>query len=426
MNTSVKMAAPLVALSLVALWAVFLNILARDMYGAGIQSFVYLVILCDLLLVAKIIRPLPVPHPSIGLQTGICAVCLLASGYFVAHHIDVFRHFYGLPAGSDYSADTWTAARHEFDLHENPYATKSQLMFDPTNAPHVTNVDGQLRMFGVPYYFGYTYFPAMFITYEPFRHIVPSVDCIRVANAAFYLAIMGAAAWLVALFAPSGSRVIGVALVLASLACVYVLGKEIFDEGATDAIIPMFALYGIIAAYYKRPTLSGILFGWAFACKLMPGAFLCLIIGAWYWRRPERWKFWAPMVITFVAVVVPHVLRNPPAFLSATILYFLTEHAKGDDTALYYFVPAQLQSIYLILGYGLVLWLLIRSMRRKEMTLLGVIGSCFVTVVLFIAFSKMDHDNYLLAIWPFGCIALISYALRGSQESSVPGSSVQT
>lgn len=410
LDTSIRAPFAIVAFGLVAAWICLLCYSTTHMYGNGPGTFAALILLCGLVVVARYVSPLRSSSPRVN--NGLSFLAIVASVAFLLLHFNAFAHIYKMAHGSDFPVDTLAAAQHEFDLKENPYATKSQLMFDPSNAPHVTNENGQLEMFGVPYYYGYAYFPAMFMSYEPFRWLESSHRYIRIGNAVFLFVILGAVGWLTSLLVPRPSRVLAVSLSIAATICALGLAREYFFEGATDVVIPMFTLLGFVAAYYKRPSLAGCLLGWAFACKLLPGAFFCLIVGGWYWRQDARWKFWIAMVGTFAAVLVPHVLRNPPAFFSATILYYLTQHAYGNDTSLYFVLPPQVQGLFLWGGYALVLAVLVRTLAAKQMTLLGVIGSCFIVDVLFMSFSKMIHDNYLLAVWPLGAVALVGYALK--------------
>lgn len=416
-NTSVTLVAPLVAAGLVAIWLTLLNYLTQDVINAGERTFCFLFLICDLVIVAKLVRPRVTPRPNKLLNAVLCALCVIAALPFLNQQYITMKLFYHGPPGSDYIINTQLAAHNEFDLHENPYATMGELWWDPSNAPHVTKVNGQLYMFGVPYYRGYPYFPASILTYEPLRRLVPTIEYIRIGNIIALVATMIAIAWLTVLFVPPGYKVVAGFLAIASFFCLWKLGWDYISEGQTDVLIPLFALYGFVASYYSRPTLSGLLFGWGFACKLLPGGLFCLIMLAYYWRRPDRWKFIVPMVAIFFAVMIPFILRNPPAFLSATILYYLTQHSHGDDTALYFFVPDSLKSIYLLVGYGIVAAFVIRTMRNKSLSLLGAIAANFIAFVLFIAFSKMDHPNYLIAILPLGCVSLVAYAFHRAADS---------
>src|SRR5690349_17173363 len=97
----------------------------------------------------------------------------------------------------------------------------------------------------------------------------------------------------------------------------------------------------------------------------------------------------------FLLVLAPYVFSNPPAFLSATILYYLTEHARGDSTALWYFVPQAMQPVFQLIGYAAVLAIIYFAGRRKNMSLLGVLATCFIANAVFIAFNRMMHLNYV-------------------------------
>lgn len=428
MSSSSKWQTPgVITLELVGLWVVLSNYLAKDLslysiptpisYGA--LNFFFLIGFCVLILIARFVAIPQTTGRQKRRSTGVaCFIGVLLIAICLVRQARTFSSSYNDPVHSDLTINTWTADRNVFDLDQNPYTTDCQLWHNPANALHVTRIGRQLYMFGVPYDFGYAYFPAMFISYEPFRHIVPSYKSIRVANAVFYLATLAAMAWLVALLVPRKWRVLGAIMAVAAFAVNQYMGWEYYFLGTVDVVIPLFTLLGFIAAYYDRPMLAGLFFGWAFACKLLPGGFICLIVGAYYWRRPERWQFWGPMVATFVVVVLPYVLKNPPAFFSATVLYYLTEHAHGDRSALYFFLPSWAQATFLIGGYLLCLAMLILAMRRKDQTLLGAIGSCFIVFVIFMAFSKLSHDNYFFAIAPLGAVALIGYALRNLDSSA--------
>jgi hypothetical protein len=413
LDTSVGVSAPWVALGFVVMWSAILNIVTQQVANRGEQTFCYLLILCDLIIAAKLVKPLQKGRSPKVANAVICIAALIAFLPVFYHTVPAFFSTYHHPPQSDVGLNTFTAGQHQFDLKENPYSTKCQLWQDPSRSPHVTQVGKQLYMYGIPYYYGYPYFPAMFLTYEPLRRIEPTIASIRLGNGICYLATMIALAWLASLLVPPGRRAVAAVLAVAALACTWILGQQYFLEGTTDVIIPMFALFGFIAAYYKHPSLAGILFGWAFACKLLPGGMFCLIMLFWYWRQTDRWKFILPMAATFLAVMVPYILMNPQAFLSATVLFYLTD-AQGDDTAMYFFVPENLRPAFLLVGYAVVAAFLIRTMLRKHLSLVGAVASCFIGFVLFIAFSKMDHPNYFLAVAPLGCLALVVYSLKDS------------
>jgi hypothetical protein len=298
-DTAVNLPAPLVAAGLVAIWLTILSFLTQDVMNAGERTFCYLLIVCSLVWAAKLVRPKAAEQPSKRLNAILCVLAVLVSLPFLYQQALTFKLFYHGPPGSDYIINTQAAAHNEFDLHLNPYSTMGELWWDPTNAPHVTKVNGQLYMFGVPYYRGYPYFPASILTYEPLRRIVPGIEYIRVGNIIALVATMVAIAWLTALFVPPGYKVVAAFLVVASFFCLWRLSWDYISEGETDVLMPLFALYGFIASYYKRPTISGLLFGWGFACKLLPSGLFCLIMLAYYWRKPSGGSSSCPWLPSF-------------------------------------------------------------------------------------------------------------------------------
>lgn len=419
-DTSTRVYAPIIAIGLVLGWSRVVEQLGVNVYRSGPQAFCYLLFLCALILSAKFVNPLRTVDPAGWLNKVACLVAIVVTIPAMYAHWRILSITYNQPPGSDFSYNTWTAEQHFFDAKQNPYTTRNEIAFDPTGSPHVTKVGKQLYMFGVPYYFGYPYFPATFITYEPLRRIAPTRSDYRMANAIFYIVTLGAIAWLTALLTPQGWRTLGALLAISALTWSEFVGHQFFFEGLTDVIIPIFAIFGFIAVYYKHPSLAGVLFGWSFACKLLPGAFFCLIMMGWFWHRPDRWKFIAPLIATFAIVVIPFLVANPPGFISATVLYYLTEHAAGDGTALYFYLPPAVQPIFLLVGLVLVAFLLVRTVMNKSLTLLEAVARSFMIFVVFMAFSKMAHGNYLLSVLPLGCIALAAYALKPTLPQAEP------
>lgn len=419
MDTSIRIAAPFIVVGFVAIWCQIYEHMVQNVDRSGIQGFFYYLVLCDMVLAAKLLKPLRTLNPAGFVNKLLCLGTAAFAISFIYIHVHTLAVVYHTIPGADFAMNTWTAEEHQFEHKEDPYATNSELAFDPSWAPHVTKVNGQMYMFGVPYYRGYAYFPAMFLSYEPFRRLNTKHPDLRVGNAFFYFSTILGIAWLTAVLTPRGWRVLASTSAVAAFVGTQFLAQAYFFEEMTDVVIPAVLIFGWIATYYKRPVLGGALFGWAFACKLVPGAFVCLIMAAWIWRKPERWKFIGAMAFTFFAIMLPYIIWNPPAFLSATILYYLTEHSLGDGTALYHYLPTQIQPIFLLAGYILVAWLLYRSITNKSLTLLDTVGNSFIIFTLFIAFSKMAHLNYLLSILPVGGIAMVAYGLK-SQPVSEP------
>jgi hypothetical protein len=404
---------PLLAIGLMLVWCLLINLVGLHTWGYGPLSFCLLLGMAGLVGLAKVL--------GVKLRSGrnprgwgiiaASAVIFLLCGWFLTSQWMVYRQLQDQNLQSDISTNTYSAGLYAFGLHTNPYTSPNQTGHRVEGAPNVSIVGNQLTMFGVPYYYGYPYFPGMFLSYEPFRRLDGTPQSIRAGNGVFYILLLAAMAWLAAILAPRGLRILAALLGVMGFACTVVLGGQLFLFCVTDIIIAFFTIAGFIAAHYGRHSLAGVLFGWAFACKLIPGGLFILVVGLWYWRSPVRWKFFLPMLATIAVVIFPYLLSDPSAFVSATILYYLTEHVRGDSTAAWYFLPAGLQPIFQVVGYGGVLAIIFWASRRKSFGLLGALAICFIASAVFVAFNRMAHLNYIWAIAPLGSVALAAAAL---------------
>jgi hypothetical protein len=408
---------PLYAIGFFLLWAVAYNVLGLFTWHYGWLTFLMLLTLAGLVAFAKrtgVSLASKSVLPSKTLVTSICVAAVILTGWFVTTQVQTFWDSLGHDYNQmDISENTYLASNFVFVLNTNPYTHMANVHADLQDAPHVSEENGQLWMFGVPYYFGYPYFPAMFISYEPFRRIDSSRQNIRDGNAFYYLLLLIEIGWLSTLLVPRGFKALACVLGIAAFASSFVLGEELFSFCVTDIVIPVFALAGFIAICYGRHSLGGGLFGWALACKVIPGGFFVLLLAIWYWRKRERWRFLIPMLATFLVVIVPFAWPNPGGFFSSTILFYLTSRASGDDTSMYFFVPSSLQLGFQILGFAGVVALIVWTARRRTLGLPGVIAMCFISDVVFTAFNRMCHLNYLWGVAPLGAVALVVSALGG-------------
>jgi len=414
-----KFLVPAVAIALVALWCVALNEVSLHTWGFGALNFGLMFAMVGLVVGAKVwgrrVRDSALSVPVVIAASVVAAVVL---GWFLYGQFSVFQANADKDLGSDIAANTYAADFFAFDLQQNPYTSHAQTGHRVDDAPNVARVNGQLEMFGVPYYYGYPYFPAMFFLYQPFRWGDSTPQAIRTGNGVYYFLLLAAMAWLAAILVPKGYRVLAALLSMLGFAATLALAGELFMFCTTDIVIPLFTLLGFIALKYGRHSLSGALIGWVFACKLVPGGLFVLLFLIWFWRRPERWKFLIPMFAVILAVIVPYVLKDPSAFLSATILYYLTEHAQGDSTALWFTLPAAIKPLFQIVGYSSVVALIGYAATRKSFGLPGALAICFVAGAVFVAFNRMAHLNYIWAIAPIGAVALVGGALGGTREAS--------
>jgi uncharacterized membrane protein len=151
--------------------------------------------------------------------------------------------------------------------------------------------------------------------------------------------------------------------------------------------------------------------GLAFSAKLLPGLLVAAIFFTWIARRGNARRALLGFAATTAIVLLPFVVWNPAGFFSATVLYYLTHHAAGDTTSLWYYLPIGLRRPFLLLGglaiLGVVLWPL-RTKRDDPRDLLRAI---VVATFLFIAFNKMIHLNYQFVLVPLACVALAADAM---------------
>ncbi len=402
-------------------WLVFANVVGYLTYGFGLSTF-----LC-LLAMTALLAGLRHGAPRAGRPRGagasspwpgrLTAVALAAAAAVTAHA--VVRSFtVDRDWVQDIGANTQAAAEVFLD-GRNPYSERTQLRHDvPPDTPGVAVADGTLTMDGVPYHYGYPYFPVTFLAYAPLVAIVPGPDALRLANLLLLAANLAAMGLLVRRLAPPGDRAAPALVAFTAYLGVLVYGREIFVLGLVDILYSTFILYAFLALAHGRHGLAGVLLGLLQGAKLLPGPFVAaavvLALASWSDRR----RVLVGYLGTSLLVIVPFAAAAPGNFLSATILYYLTYHAGGDDTSLWYALPSFLKGVFLVGGIVAsvgVLGLLARPGRGR---VVDAMLAAFAGYTVFMAFSRMTHLNYLWSVLPLGCVLL---ALLGSPERPVGG-----
>ncbi len=173
-----------------------------------------------------------------------------------------------------------------------------------------------------------------------------------------------------------------------------------------DIIIAALAVHAMLALAHQRWLLAGILFGLAQGCKLLPAPILALAVLAWIWGRPGWKAFLGGYLATAVIVIAPFVLAGPEEFISATVLFYLVHHAQGDTTALYPYLPVAWRLPQQILGFLATMIIAVAPARWRHEQAWAPMLAGFAAYVVFIAFGRMSHLNYLWSVWPLGCAAL--------------------
>lgn len=90
------------------------------------------------------------------------------------------------------------------------------------------------------------------------------------------------------------------------------------------------------------------------------------------------------------------------------MLFYLTHHAAGDGTSLWFFLPAAWKTPFRIIGLVSTLLVAFRGRRAPPWDLSWPITVTFIAQVTFVATNVMSHLNYVWGVYPLGCLALAS------------------
>ena len=395
-----------------AFWILLTNYLSAFRWGHGTATFLALGSLVTLLLALRhvaiervgTVRAADIPRCPPRL---LLIVLLFGASAWLAE-----RAYEGFVNRPDYlldiSLNTYTASSAFLDGH-NPYAEPTQLGRKPPPGPHV-EVDGtETRLFGVRYYHGHPYFPLMFLTYVPMCYFVDSYAAMRITNMVLLLANVLAVVLIIRRLIRGPGVTEACLLAVAAYLTMGYYAHGLFVHGTVDVLISTYALWGYYSVACRRDWAAGVLFGLAQSCKLLPGPLLVLPLLWVLWGQRRATRIVVGYLVTSLLVVGPFVAADPEAFLSATILFYLAKHAAGDDTALWFFLPRLFKLPFLIVGFGLMLVGATMLARPRSGRIVDAIAGSFCAYVIFMAFAKMTHLNYLWSILPLGAIALAGY-----------------
>ncbi len=313
---------------------------------------------------------------------------------------------------ADIAANTYVAGSRYLD-GANPYRERAQLLHELTPGPHVTVQGDSVKLFGVSYSYGYPYFPAMFLSYLPFRGIGAGYHAIRWGNALCFALTLVLTAWLAARSAPPLVRWPAALLATMALAGADVLPDEIFGQGVTDILIGCYALAGYLLWSYGRPLGAGVLLGIAQSCKLLPGPLLVapLLLSS---DRQRRGQLLGGYLLTTVVLVGPFAWADPARFVSSTVLYYLAYHSNGDTTSLWYYLPQAARPVFTFAGDVIVIAVVLSAMKGRTNDVVRPLAVAFLAYFLFTAVAPMTHLNYVWAVYPLGCVAFAAQLARGT------------
>jgi hypothetical protein len=406
---------PLWLLPLVV-WGIIFNIVADQTWGYGLQTFLLLIGAGGLLLLLPgLARALDgaTRDPAPWQRYLLIAILLGLAGMTAIGVRDGFttRKEWLVDIG----VNTYLAGSAFLD-GANPYSSRAQIVEEIAPGPNVEQRGDTLMMYGVPYRYGYPYYPAMFLGYLPWRALAGGFDSIRVGNLVFMLLNVAGIFLLMRRLVPHPlAPMIAVAAYLA----IEAYPREIFEFGIVDIMISTAAVFAFLLLDRKKFLAAGILFGVAQACKLLPGPLLVLPALVWHYGRDGFRPLLGGYMAASLAIILPFLLIDPPAFLSATTLFYLTHHAAGDDTSLWFFLPSGLQTPFMLIGFLLAVAVAVVGLRGGRSTGDLVVRS-FVSYLVVIAFGKMSHLNYLWGVYPLGCISLSYSWCPGALVVKIP------
>lgn len=417
------------------LWLIALNGMSLLPFTFGPLSFVCLLIsaliLWRLLPQTASISPLetqPMHKPLIGLAYISIGITIISSIVGLVYQPQWLINLGGI---IDIAANTY-AATDAFAQGLNPYTTRSQLWVTqfPADTPHMENINGQITMYGVPYFHGYPYFPLMLLSYLPAYFIFEGYTAIRVTHIVLMLLNITAFKLLIDKLLPHSEQR-RTALLIAITAYLGVLrySVEAVLLGVTDMLISTYLLYCFVALSQHRYAMAGILLGCAQACKLLPAPLVFLGIAWMLYHNKGHiggllplWRFLGGFIVACIVIILPFIIWHPEGFLSSTILYYLTHHKGGDITSLWSFLPDALKTPFLFGGLILTLVGIVafaqRDKSRPEYSLVACMAGSYASYVLFMSFSKMTHLNYLWGVFPLGCVALAITILSAQEKQN--------
>src|SRR5262249_36144904 len=148
----------------------------------------------------------------------------------------------------------------------------------------------------------------------------------------------------------SGRRVFACLVGTVAFLGVDFLVSETSLLGIVDQAFALPLLVAILLAMLSRWRAAGVFAGLALASKHFPGIPVVLALAIFVYRSGHLRNFVVTSVAAFLVVVLPFLLWDYEAFVSATVLHHLHEAGVGDDTALYFFLPAVWRTPFRLLG----------------------------------------------------------------------------
>lgn len=402
-------------------WLFLLNLLCITPYTYGPRSFICLLASVFILwqlssrqlsshlspLLSKPNSYLALSKTDLNILKYLCMLTIIIAGSAIIFALS-YSNIHQTDWLIDIAANTYAAVEF-FAKGENPYTSNAQLLVThfSNDMPNIEINNGQITMFGIPYFNGYPYFPLMMLSYTPLYAIFESYTAIRVTHIILILLNIFAFKLLIDKLLPDKKhRTHALLIAITAYLGIVRYTLEAVAFGVTDMLIATYIIFCFVALTHQRFLLAGLLLGCAQACKLLPAPFVLIGILWMLYGHRSLWRFLVGYIMACSIFILPFLLWHAEGFISATILYYLTHHEGGDFTSLWFFLPKIIQPVFTLLGIALTLASILLFGKRGKLDFVGCMAGSYASYVIFMSFSKMTHLNYLWAVLPMGCIAL--------------------
>jgi len=344
----------------------------------------------------------------------VITVLVIGCGYLTLHQVEVIRSGFGPP----WAERLWDVSQGAYDFNlalkrgENPYRTRAQYHPVDSTLGYSRDANGGDRLFGWRYYYGYPHFPMSALWFAPFVGITGGYNDIRAGNLLYYVltfVLLNAI-----LFVGCERRWLACLTGSVAFLGVDFMVTETFQLGIVDQSFAVAPLAAMLAAMCRRWNLAGVLAGLALASKHFPAIPVVVALSIYVHRSGHLRRFVLCAVGAGAIVVLPFLLWDAEAFVSATILHHIHEMRFGDDTALYFFLPDAWKPAFRLFGFVVIAavyaWGL-SAMKRPDIRVAFLVAA--LACVLINAFYPVTHLNHLESIL---ALASISFAMGNSRE----------
>jgi hypothetical protein len=351
------------------------------------------------------------PRPA----TLLLAILLSVCAYVGVRQSQVIRAGFSPPWSErlwDVSQGAYDFNRALFDRGENPYRMRCQYHPVDNSLGYRRDVEGREYLFGWRYYHGYPHFPMSALWFAPFIGLTGGYSDIRVGNLVYY--ILNFALLNAVLLVGCERRLLACLVGSVAFLGVDFMVSETFQLGIVDQAFSAPLLGAGLLAMLGWWAGAGVLAGLALASKHFPAIPFALALSIYVYRAGALRTFVPAAGTTAAVVVLPFLLWDFEAFVSATVLHHVHEMRFGDNTALFFFLPdfwkAPFRLFGLVLIAAIYAWGFV-AMRRPDARLMFLVAA--VACVLINAFYPVTHLNHLESVLGVASISFAFGAVNG-------------